>query len=302
LLVGREDACLAGFRAARQRGIKRLFDLPLVHHRALRASLETEHARYPGATNEPALALEFSTRRGRRKDAELAEADAVVVASRYVYESLPAAARPPGRVTVIPYGCEPRPDLLPYESRPNLILYVGHLSLRKGTPRLLAAWKRLKAYRTHTLRLIGKMLLTPRFLADYAGTFEYLPPQPRDRLWPHYASARLFVFPSAGDGFGLVLNEALSAGVPVVASDHTGAPGFIEPGREGLIYPHGDDDRLAEAIERVLSRPAEAAEMARAAHNLAYRWTWAHYRERFRALVQDQLALPLERNGCASSF
>ncbi len=288
LVVAREDACLSVFRAAGRQGIKRLLDLPIVYYETLRAALEAEHARYPGATTEPPPAAEFSIPRMRRKRDELDAADAVVIASRFVRDSLPVEK---ARVaTVIPYGCEPGPEPVPYSARPNLVLCVGHLSLRKGTPRLLAAWKRLGAYRTHTLRLVGRQLLTDRFLADYSGMYEYVPPQPHLQLKAHYAAARIFAFPSVGDGFGLVINESLSAGVPVVVSDHTGAPGYLETGREGVIYPSDSDEQLAAGLDRLLSRPTEGAEMARMAYETAQRWTWADYRKRFETLVRDLVA------------
>jgi glycosyltransferase involved in cell wall biosynthesis len=219
----------------------------------------------------------------------LQAADHVVVASGFVRDSLQACGFPPQRVTVIPYGCDPVRANRDAALRRKEVLYVGNISLRKGIPRLLRVWQRLRAHLTHRLRLVGPLMLPAQFLAEYQGLFDHVPPIPRHQLAEHYARATVLVFPSAADGFGLVLNEALSCGLPVVASSHCGAPGFITPGREGLIYPFGDDDALAAALDRILSRPDEAAAMGRAAAELAQRWTWSHYRSAFYGLVMRLL-------------
>ena len=290
LVLAREDACLRSFAAAHRVGATTVYDLPIPHHAVMRRCLEREAAEFPGADSDFDPNREYPSERTRRKDAELAAADVILVASDFVREGLVERGVDPGRIRKVPYGCESDRPFVPFRDRKLVVLYVGHLSLRKGVARLLRVWKRLGAHRTHTLRLIGKKLLSDRVLAEYSGLFEYVPPIPRSRLWVHFSEARAFVFPSACDGFGLVLNEALSCGTPVIASSHTGAPGFIDNGRQGWIYRHGDDDALATHLERALSKPDETAEMGREAHEFARRWGWAEYRARLL-----ELAIPVSR-------
>jgi alpha-maltose-1-phosphate synthase len=294
LVFGREDACLASFAAAQAVGALRLYDLPVPFYRTMWQVLATECREFPQAVASGfSLPETFAPRRRQRKDQELASADRVIVASRFVFDSLRREGYPAERITVLPYGCEPDEALTPKgDSRANnkVVLYIGHLSLRKGTPRLLRVWKRLGAHRTHQLRLIGQQQLPEPFLAEYTGLFEHIPPLPRKDLWPHFGSASFFVFPSAADGFGLVLNEAMSCGLPVVASTHTGAPGFITHGQEGLIYTFGDDDALAAALDHMLSRPDEVERMGRAALRRAHAWTWTEYRQGFRNMILSLLA------------
>ena len=285
LVLAREDACLRSFAAAHRVGATTLYDLPIPHHSAMRRCLEIEAEQFPDAGSEFDPAEEYRPGRTRRKDAELASADAILVASDFVRDGLIEQGIAADRIRKIPYGCEADRPFIPFRDRKPVVLYVGHLSLRKGVARLLRVWKRLGAHRTHTLRLVGKKLLSDRFLAEYSGLFEYVPPVPRSRLWVQYSEARVFVFPSACDGFGLVLNESLSSGTPVIASSHTGAPGFIDDGRQGRIYRHGDDDALAAHLERALSKPVETAEMGREAHEFARRWGWADYRAQLRELA-----------------
>lgn len=290
IAIGREDCCERTFTAARRLGVVTVYDLPTAHHITAHRIREEESAEFPGVEINSGSSQPYTLRRRLRKHRELVASDHVVMPSEFVRQSLFAAGIDRSRVTAIPFGCEPGRAFVPYTSRKSVVLYVGRLSLPKGIPRLLRVWKKLGAYRTHTLRLIGRMMLTPKFLADYAGMYEHVPQVPRSDLWTHYAAAQVFVFPSACDGFGLVLNEALSCGTPVIASSHTGAPGFVTHGAEGLIYPHGDDDQLAAEVEKCLSNPGETVEMGRRAYDLAQRWGWPEYRAAFRGMVTALVA------------
>jgi len=290
LVLGREDCSLHTFQAARRAGAQRLYELAIPHYATVRRLMAQEAEAFPDAADSILAEQEYDGARNARKDAEVQLADHFLAPSQFVRDSLTACGVAAERITTIPYACSPvEPAAADQAVRKPLVLYVGHLSLRKGTLRLLRVWRRLGAYRTHQLRLIGKLHLPARCLDEYAGTFEHIPHLPRPELWQHYAAARLFVFPSAADGFGVVINEALACGTPVVASSNTGAPGFLTPGVEGLIYPFGDDDALAAALDQMLTRTDETAAMGRAAIELARRWPWEKYREAFRGLVSRLL-------------
>lgn len=80
----------------------------------------------------------------------------------------------------------------------------------------------------------------------------------------YYAGADVLVLPSdGGETWGLVVNEAMACGTPVVVSDAVGcAPDLIEPGKTGETFPLGNTERLGEALERALrfSGTPEASE------------------------------------------
>lgn len=289
LVIGREDCCLQTFRAGHRVGAMTLYDLPTAHHSAVRAIRDVEAHAFPAAERLEAEASTFRQDRLTRKDREIETAEHILAPSHFVKRSLVNAKIHPEKVTVVPYGCEIGREFRPLRTRENTVLYVGRLSRAKGIPRLLRVWKKLGAHRTHILRLIGKQFLQPSFLADYSGTYEHIPNMPRSELWKHYSAAQLFVFPSACDGFGLVLNEALSCGTPVIASSNTGAPGFITEGVEGVTYEHGDDEALATHLEQMLANPKRTAEMGRAAYEFAQLNGWVRYRASIRELVERLL-------------
>ncbi|WP_448562187.1 glycosyltransferase [Trichothermofontia sp.] len=68
-----------------------------------------------------------------------------------------------------------------------------------------------------------------------------------------YTSADLFVLPSAFEPFGVVVNEAMLCGCPVIVSDQVGAAhDLVIPGKTGYIFPHGDIDILSKILRKVL--------------------------------------------------
>jgi glycosyltransferase involved in cell wall biosynthesis len=205
----------------------------------------------------------------------------VVVPCRWAEESLPhdeATRRPVARV---PYGT-PADELEPRSERPRgpfTALFAGQVGLRKGVPLLLEAWRRL-GLKDARLWLAGSMNLDDAYLSDYADCFEHLGVLPRAQLLERMRQADIFVFPSLAEGFGLVIGEAMAAGLPVLTTLNTGGPELITDGEEGWCVPAHDVDALAARLEWASQSRDELWEMGLRARKRAEAWTWAHYRSK----------------------
>jgi glycosyltransferase involved in cell wall biosynthesis len=82
------------------------------------------------------------------------------------------------------------------------------------------------------------------------------------------------VLPSVYDAFGVVVNEAMLCGCPVVASDHVGAArDLIADGQTGFVYPCGDVDALAGVLRRALSDRGKLSKLAQAARVRMETWS-----------------------------
>lgn len=290
LVFGRQDAALESFRRARRVGARTVYELPAAYHKVVKSIMEREDALFPGVSDLPGAAEDFAPARTEIVDEELQLADLVIVGSEFVQTSLATADFPLPKVAVLPYACEDSwladvPQGQAPSSPKNLVLHVGRLGTRKGTHRLLRAWRRTGAYRSHRLRLVGSMHLSRRFLKDFAGCYEHVPWMARHELRAQYAAADFFVLPSAAEGFALVILEALACGLPVVASRNSGAQGFLEHGTHGLLHEFGDEEELCGQVDWMLSHPKERAEMSRHAREKAASWTWSDYRQRLREIV-----------------
>ncbi len=82
------------------------------------------------------------------------------------------------------------------------------------------------------------------------------------------AASDFFALPSLWEGLSMALLEAMTTGLPIVASEVSGTVGAITPNETGLLVPPGDSQQLAEAIEQLLTNPKQAQAMGAAARRL----------------------------------
>ncbi len=267
-----EDGALRTFRRAARRGIDRIWDLPTPHYRTTEEIFREEAYRWAGAATGPPQ-REPPWKR-RRKDAELALATKISVASTFTKRSLERLNfRAP--VVVTPYGFPV--DDFHLRARPPAgrftVLSVGAHDLRKGTPYLLEAWKRA-AIPNAELHLVGPLRLAKNFLDAHAGLFQHWPHVPKSELGARYAAADLLAFPTLGDGFGLVIQEAMSCGTPVVTTPCGGGPECITDGENGWLIPPRDIDALVERLRSAAADRDRVFAIGQAARARAERWTW----------------------------
>jgi glycosyltransferase involved in cell wall biosynthesis len=91
-----------------------------------------------------------------------------------------------------------------------------------------------------------------------------------------YDLCDVFVLPSNREAFGLVVNEAMNAGKPVIASDQVGCwPDLVRPGINGAVFPAGDAAALAAALRPFLLDPALRERAGQASLDLINRWSFA---------------------------
>jgi glycosyltransferase involved in cell wall biosynthesis len=295
-VIGREDACQLVFQKANDQGVRTIYQLPTAHCATVRQLVLQEAQEFPEAFDRSELEIDFAPERMERKQQELKAAQYILCPSQFVQRSVQAAGVPPERITTIPLGIDSHWQAPQTNHRKNVFLYVGNITARKGAHRLLRVWKKLGAYRTHTLRLIGDMNLPPAFLAEHAGCFEHVPRLLREALIPHYSEAQAFVFNAMADGFGHVFAEAMVCGTAVLCSKNSGAPDLVSDGVEGRLFDYGDDDQLATVLEWALSHPTELAEMGVQGRQRALRWGWDEFGEVFLTWIQStigQLQTPM---------
>lgn len=139
-------------------------------------------------------------------------------------------------------------------AREQIALVAGRLVPVKGILPLLAAWARVpEALRARwTLLFVGDGPLLPA-VRDAArarpGEIAHLPALPAGEMPAIHAAADLHIFASLGDSWGLVVNEALACGVPVLCSRLAGcADDLIEPGHNGWLFDPTDMGGAVEAL------------------------------------------------------
>ena len=268
-----EDGALRTLRRAQRSGLERIWDLPLPHYKTIEETLNDEFHRWSGAAIGPPH-REPDWKR-RRKDEELSLATKISVASAFTRQSLERLGIDvPIVVTAYGFPVEEFKQRPQSPTGPFRVLSVGSHDLRKGTPYLLEAWKRA-AIPDAELHLVGPLRLAKPFLDSYAGLFRHWPHVPKAELGPHYAAADLLAFPTLGDGFGIVIQEAMCTGTPVVTTPCGGGPECITDGVDGWLVPPRDIDALVERLRACAADRDRTAAIGRAARVRAERWTWS---------------------------
>lgn len=127
-------------------------------------------------------------------------------------------------------------------------LYVGRLDREKGVDLLIGALEDVPG----ELVVIGGGADEQRLHELAPGRVRFLGRLSREELVPWYAAADVFVLPSRSDQWGMVLNEAAAAGLPLVATEAPGAAhDLIEDGVNGFRVPVEDERALAAALRRL---------------------------------------------------
>jgi glycosyltransferase involved in cell wall biosynthesis len=180
-----------------------------------------------------------------------------------------------------------------------LVLYVGRLVEEKGIEELLQAWSLLTGASgaPPTLAVIGNGPLAANVQAT--PNAHLLGPLPRERLPIAYAAADALVLPSIPtprfrEPWGLVCNEALHQGTPVVATTAVGAVagGLVRDEETGLVVPPGDPAALAAAIGRLLADEALRARLGTTGREALAGHTYAAMADAFGVALARAGALP----------
>jgi glycosyltransferase involved in cell wall biosynthesis len=185
----------------------------------------------------------------------------------------------PQRIEVLPSSIQPapRPDpelvrglrqRLGIPESARVILSIGRLSAEKAHADLIAALRILMQEGPNTdirLVLVGDGIERRNLetvVASSGLTREVIFAGQQRDIWPYYGLADLFVLPSLSEGSPNVLLEAMSAGVPIVATSVGGVPETVENESTALLVPSRDPASLAAACRRILSDTALAARLA----------------------------------------
>jgi glycosyltransferase involved in cell wall biosynthesis len=174
-----------------------------------------------------------------------------------------------------PYRAALRRKLGLSDDRP-IVLFCGKLIAKKDAATLIRAMAQEPAQLLvvgdgelrSPLEALAAELLPGR--ACFAGFCN------QSELPALYDLADLFVIPSTYEPFGLVVNEVMNAGKPVIASDRVGCwPDLVRPGVNGAVFPAGDAAALAAALRPFLLDPALCERAGQASLEIINRWSFA---------------------------
>jgi glycosyltransferase involved in cell wall biosynthesis len=169
-------------------------------------------------------------------------------------------------------------------------LYCGQLIYRKGVDLLLDAFCRAAvAFPKIELMLVGEGPLGADLRAKIPPSIHprihFAGFQPAAKLPKFFAEADVFVLPSRHDGWGVVVNQAIAAGMPVICSDAVGAAAdLVVENVNGHLFAAGNGAALAEAISTFARHPEKIHSFGQRSRQFAGEWTpercvhnWYHF-------------------------
>jgi phosphatidylinositol alpha-mannosyltransferase len=202
---------------------------------------------------------------------------------------------------VIPNGCDVDrfAHAQPLEGLPprRRMAWVGRLDEQKGFPIAVQAFSQLATQFTDlTFVVVGEgrdRAALSTLAPDIHRRVILAGSVPHQDLPPYLSEAAVFVAPALGqESFGIVLVEAMAAGVPVVASDIPGYREVVRNEADGILVPPGDSAALAEAVRSVLSDPELSARLREAGRAKAERYRWDVVVEEILACYAGAAAYP----------
>ena len=160
------------------------------------------------------------------------------------------------------------------------LLFVGRLHARKGFAVAVAAFATLAPEHTDLQLVVAgegaEASAVDRLPGALRGRVRMLGTVPNQELPPIHAACDVFLAPNTGgESFGVVLTEAMAAGLPVVASDIPGFDEVVTAGTDGVLVRPGDVNALAVAVGTLLDDPETAARLAGNARVRAASADWA---------------------------
>jgi len=273
-----EDGALETFIKAKQLGIKCIYDLPIGYWKSARLLMQKEFEINP-EWSSTLTGFNDSQTKLDKKDQELALADVIYVASSFTKKTLKEYSGNLSEIKVIPYGFPEVKFKKVYESlegRKLKILFVGGLSQRKGISYLFESVKGLQDQ--VELTVVGHKAVANCSALNLAlEQHQWIPSLSHDQILTCMGEHDVFVFPSLFEGFGLVITEAMSQGVPVITTERTAGPDLINDGEDGWIVPAGSSMAIKGILHKILEKPELLEQFGLAAQTKAKNRPWSVY-------------------------
>jgi len=286
---GFQGSSFESLRAARKAGKLAICELSTAHAPAAIRILGEEKQLHPEWADSFDN-LEFPPSYYERLCREPEEADRVIGASRFTIQTLEQSGIPASKLRYLPLGFDASKiafsNQTPGEKKPLRLLYAGRVTQRKGIKYLLEA---MKAFDRNSVQLdiIGHVQGSGAGLRSYEGSYTLHKPVSQAQLFSMYCNYDALVLPSVFEGFGLVIPEAMAAGLPVIATPHTIGPELIRHGLNGYLVNVRDVNAIVRSITDLANKAAdERSAMRMAAHRSAMDYSWASYKERLRIIME----------------
>ncbi|MCY7421215.1 MAG: glycosyltransferase [Chitinophagaceae bacterium] len=276
-----EDGALSTFKVAKKLGIKCIYDLPIAYWETSLKLLKEEANRLPQWAATIGGGTTASEAKLERKIQELELADTVVCPGTFVRNSIPIWALNK-QIIMSPFGSPQNVSKAPVSNerkgKPLRVLFAGSMGQRKGLGDLFAAFRLLNTDKVE-LVVMGSPLASMDFYKSEFNNFTYEPGRQHEKVLELMRSCDVLCLPSIVEGRALVMQEAMSQGLPVLITPNTGGEDLIIEGSTGFLVPIRSPEVIAEKISWLLDNRDSISEMGNMARQHALSYTWEKYQQ-----------------------
>ncbi len=286
-----EDGALETFREAKKLGLICIYDLPIAYWELGRKLMLEESTRMPNWAITLGGGIKDSAKKLERKREELELADIVIGPGAFVLNSLPEWAKNK-KLIQSPFGSPKFIVPNTYEqhkskeiSRPLRVLFVGSMGQRKGLGDLFEAMKIVNNSNIELI-VLGSLLAPLDFYKNEFPNFKYEAGRSHSEVLLLMQSCDIFCLPSIVEGRALVIQEAMSQGLPIIITANTGGEDLVIEGETGFLVPIRSPEAIAEKINWFFENKSQIAKMGEKAKNHAAKYSWENYSDTiYNALV-----------------
>ena len=240
----------------------------------------------------PEIWKEENLARARR---EIELADYFLAPSRVVKDSLIYCGASEDRIKIVPYGADcsrfTYSERVVKKGAPLNLIFVGIVNHRKGIHHLLSVCRKLGSKKVN-VNLVGEYDSDGNIYQTYKNddNIHFRGFIGHDTLSKMYQSADVFVFPTLGEGFGMVVIEAMSCGLPVIITNVAGGNDAITNGVDGFEIEVGNEDDLEDRIMWFYKNREQLPEMGKRAREKAEQYSWVRYEQNLADAVNEILS------------
>ncbi len=291
-----EDGALASFAKAKELGLKCIYDLPIAYWETGRRLMMEEAERLPDWACTLGGGIKDSLVKLERKTKELELAEMIVVPGQFVKDSLPDWSKNK-HIVVAPFGSPLA--MTDYEKKTEQqndktynrrlrVLFVGSMGQRKGLGDLFEAMRLLNNDNIE-LVVMGSLLAPMEFYRKQYPHFTYEAGRPHEQVLALMRSCDVFCLPSIVEGRALVMQEAMSQGLPLIITPNTGGADLIDKGKTGFLIPIRSPQAIADKLNWFLENRSQIPEMSQLSKQHAANYTWENYGETIKCAIKNFL-------------
>ena len=285
IIYSYEDCSKESFKVAKQNKIKTIYDLTSPYWRFKKKILEEEIKLQP-EWNLSSTEI-MSSAKCINKDEELNLSDKIIVASSFTAKSLELFnSKKNLDIKIIPYGIEEPKEKIINDRKINenfKIFFAGRPTLSKGIQYLIQTLKETDF--PWEIEIAGSIPEKPDKISNKMDLFfkdkrcKFLGQISNHELLDRMKKSHVFLFPSLFEGFGQVLLESFSCGLPVITTYNTAGPDIIEDNNNGFLTPVRDIEKTKEILNKLYEDDDLRKSIANNAYLSLKKFSWENYQK-----------------------